>query len=114
VIAVELLGHAERVLTQPDVAGGSSRIAAFLARQALEAIIEQRCIELGASAPYANARSKLLVLRALDSAETADNAAFAWNRLSAACHVHAYEMEPSTAEIQHLCRRVASLLPQAH
>lgn len=28
-----------------------------------------------------------------------------------ACHVHAFEMQPSTAEIEHLCGLVASLLP---
>jgi hypothetical protein len=110
VIAVELLGHAERILTRAGVDGLSSRIAAFLARQALEDIVEQRCVNLGAAAPYATARSKLLVLRALDSPEAAYSAASAWNRLSAACHVHAYEMQPSTAEIEHLCGVVASLL----
>ena len=55
-------------------------------------------------------RSKLLVLRSLDTAEAADTAALAWNRLSSACHVHAYELQPSAAEITHLCREVASLL----
>jgi hypothetical protein len=114
VIAVELLSHAQRILTGVGVDGLSSRIAAFLARQALEDIVEQRCINLDAAAPNANARSKLLVLRALDSPEAADSAASAWNRLSAACHVHAYEMRPSTAEIEHLCAVVASLLPPAH
>jgi len=106
----ELLGHAQRILTQPRVAGLSSRIAAFLARQALEQIIEQRCIDLGASAPYANARSKLLALRALDSAEVANSAASAWSRLSSACHIHAYEIQPSTAEVEQLCAVVAWLL----
>jgi hypothetical protein len=85
-------------------------MAAFLARQALEEIVERRCVDLKVTAPDANARSKLLVLRVLDSYGAAGSAAFAWNRLSAACHVHAYEMQPSTAEIEHLCAVVASLL----
>lgn len=108
--ASELLGHAQRLLTAPDSEGLSSRLGAFLARQALEEIIDQRCTDLGASAPWATARSRLLVLRSLDSAEAADSASLAWNRLSIACHVHAYEMQPSIAEIQQLCTLVASLL----
>ncbi|BCQ10555.1 hypothetical protein JMUB5695_04013 [Mycobacterium heckeshornense] len=112
-IAVELLGHAQRVLTRADIGGLSARIAAFLARQALEHIVNQRCIALGVTAPYATTRSKLLILRTLDSSEVGDTAAFAWNRLSSACHVHAYEMQPSVVEIEQLCGVVASLLPQA-
>ena len=71
----------------------------------------RRCADLGAPVPAANARSKLLVLRSLDTAEEADAAAVAWNRLSNACHVHAYEMAPSAAEIEQLCGTVASLVP---
>ena len=109
--AVELLGQAQQILATRSTGGLSSRLAAFLARQALEEIIDERCAALGASAPWANARSKLLVLRALDSAEAADRAAVAWNRLSNACHLHAFEMQPSTAEIEHLCGVVETLLP---
>jgi len=64
------------------------------------------------SAPWATTRSKLLILRALDNAEAADRAAFAWSRLSNACHLHAFEMQPSTAEVEHLCGVVADLLPE--
>lgn len=109
--AVELLDRAQQILTTRSTGGLSSRLAAFLARQALEEIIDERCAALGASASSANARSKLLVLRALDSAEEADRAAVAWNRLSNACHLHAYEMQPSTAEIEQLCGVVAALVP---
>jgi hypothetical protein len=113
VSAAELLGQAQRLLTASDPEGLSPRLAAFLARQALEEIIDRRCADLDASAPRATARSRLLVLRSLDTAEAADHAAWAWNRLSNACHVHAYEMQPSTAEIEHLCATVASLFPAA-
>lgn len=109
-IAAELLGHAQRILTAPSVDGLSSRIAAFLARQALEDIVEQRCAEFGVVAPRAVARSKLLVLRAFDSADAADRAAYAWNRLSTACHIHAYELQPSREEVEHLCAVVEALL----
>ena len=109
--AAELLGQAQRLLTASDGEGLSSRLAAFLARQALEEIIDRRCADLDVSIPRATARSKLIVLRVLDTAEAADHAALAWNRLSNACHVHAYELQPSTAEIERLCTMVASLLP---
>ena len=79
----------------------------------MEEIVDQRCADLGAPAPGANMRSKLLILRALDTAEAADRAAVAWNRLSNACHLHAFEMQPSTAEVEQLCGVVAALLPSA-
>ena len=85
VSAAELLGQARRILNAPCTGGLSARLAAFLARQALEEIVDGRCADLGAPAPAANARSKLLVLRSLDIAEAADAAAVAWNRLSNAC-----------------------------
>ncbi len=106
-----LLAHAERILAGGGADGLNARLAAFLARQALEEIVEERLSDLEVSAPWANARSKLIILRALDNAEAAQSAQVAWNRLSEACHVHAFEMQPSTAEVTHLCRQVASLLP---
>lgn len=109
--AVELLGQAQRVLKEPRSDGLSSRMAAFLARQALEQIVEQRCVDVGAPASWASMRSKLAVLRSLDTGQAADSAATAWNRLSSACHVHAFELQPSAAEVEHLCGVVASLLP---
>ncbi|TMS54804.1 hypothetical protein [Mycobacterium sp. DBP42] len=109
--ANELLRQAQRIVRQSRADGLSSRMAAFLARQALEEIIELRCASVGAPAPWANTRSQLVVLRSLDTEEAADGAAIAWNRLSAACHVHAFELQPSAAEIEYLCGVVESLLP---
>ena len=108
--AVVLLGQAQRVINEPRPDGLSSRMAAFLARQALELIVDQRCSDVGAPAPWASMRTKLAVLRSLDTEEAADSAAVAWSRLSSACHVHAFELQPSAAEIRHLCGIVASLL----
>ncbi|MCV7358923.1 hypothetical protein H7K04_26125 [Mycolicibacterium fluoranthenivorans] len=109
--ALELLGQAQRIINESRADGLSSRMAAFLARQALEEIVDQRCMSVGAPAQWASARSKLVVLRSLDSEEAADAAARAWSRLSAACHVHAFELHPSAAEIEYLCGVVASLVP---
>ena len=74
--AAELLGQAQRILATRGTGGSSSRMAAFLARRALEEIVDQRCADLDAPAPWANTRSKLLILRALDTAEAADRAAW--------------------------------------
>ncbi len=109
--AIELLAQAQTVLAGSRKDGLSARMAAFLARQALEEIIAQRCENLDAPAPRATARSRLVVLRALDTQDAADRAAIAWSRLSVACHVHAFELQPSTSEVEHLCEVVASLLP---
>jgi hypothetical protein len=109
--AIELLGQAQRIMAGSRTDGLSSRMAGFLARQALEEIIQLRCAALGADVRWASARSRLVVLRALDSQDAADAATTAWSRLSIACHVHAFELQPSTAEIEHLCGVVASLLP---
>ena len=62
--------------------------------------------------PWATVRSKLLdacVPSMTPKPLTA--AAAAWNRLSNACHLHAYEMQPSVAEVEQLCGVVAGLLP---
>ena len=110
--AVELLGQAQQILATRSTGGLSSRLAAFLARQALEEIIDERCA-LSVLGAVGELSEQAVVLRALDSAEAADRAAVAWNRLSNACHLHAFEMQPSTAEIEHLCGVVAELLPSA-
>ena len=110
--APALLAQAHRLLGKADAEGVAARLAAVLARQALEEVVDQRCAQVGVTAPWASARSKLIVLRALDSGEAADSAAVAWNELSNACHVHAYELAPSAAEVSQLCQRVASLLPK--
>ena len=105
------LRNAERLLDGTvGGAGSSARLAAFLARQALEELVDERCRALGADVPDANMRSKLVIQRSLDTTERADAAAVAWNRLSNVCHHHAYELAPTVAEVRHLCGVVAVLL----
>ena len=91
-------------------AGGSARLAAFLARQALEELVVERCVALGVDIERPSMRSRLVILRSLDTPERADAAALAWNRLSNACHHHAYELAPTVAEVRHLCGLVTFLL----
>ena len=108
--AVSLL-NAERLLAgNTGVSGNSARLAAFLARQALEDLVDERCNALGVHAPDASMRSKLVILRALDAVERADAAALAWNRLSSVCHHHAYELPPAQSEVRRLANVVEQLL----
>ncbi|WP_308128467.1 hypothetical protein [Rhodococcoides kroppenstedtii] len=105
------LAHAERLLDSSGVATPhSARLAAVLARQALEELVSTRCAELGVAVHDATMRSKLVILRSLDTQERADAAALAWNRLSSVCHHHAFELSPTVAEVRHLCAAVATLL----
>lgn len=105
----DLLDQAGRVLKQRGTGGYSPRMAAFLARRALEETIDSRYQALVGSEPPMNVRSKLVILRVLDTPEAADRAAYAWNRLSNACHLHAFEMQPSVAEVERLCEIVSEL-----
>jgi hypothetical protein len=83
-------------------AGLRCQAAAYLARQALETLVLQRCEELGASMPGATMRSRLVVLRVLDRPECSGPAQAAWTGLSRACHRHAYELAPGEGEIRAL------------
>lgn len=111
--AVELLAQAQSILKAPKATGHSARMAAFLARRALEEVVDVRCLRVEARAPLANMRTRLLILRVLDDADAAGRAAIAWHRLSNACHLHAYELQPSVAEVEQLCGVVAGLVPDA-
>lgn len=104
------LRQAEQLLLgEIDTDVDNSRLAAFLARQALEDLIDQHCIALDAECHSATARSKLVVLRALGDQDVADSAAVAWDRLSTTCHHHAYELAPTVEEVRFLCKLVTGL-----
>ena len=108
---VVALRHAELMLDgNAGAAGSAARLAAFLARQALEQLVTQRLSALEIDAPRATMRSKLVILRSLDTTDRADAAAVAWNGLSNVCHHHAYELAPTVSEVRHLCRVAARLL----
>ncbi|MBJ7291329.1 MAG: hypothetical protein JHC79_20655 [Williamsia sp.] len=90
--------------------GNSARLAAVLARQALETIVLQRCKSFGAEVEYASMRSRLVILRAFDDPSAANDAAGAWQGLSAVCHRHAFELSPTVSEVRSQCEVVARLL----
>ncbi|ORM37157.1 hypothetical protein BFL43_05045 [Williamsia sp. 1135] len=110
-----MLRESERILngaTGPG-SGNSARLAAFVARQAVEALVDERLKVVGAECAGASMRTRLAILRSLDGAERTARAEFAWNQLSACCHHHAYELAPTVGEVRVLCERVVELATPA-
>ena len=95
--------HAADVLvrgSQPLVGSSSARAACLLARQSLEQVVNDLLDARGFGCPEASMRSRLIALGQAwaDQPEIGYRAATAWWRLSAACHHHAYELDPTPAE----------------
>lgn len=107
-----LLELAQAVLggTHPIPIAQTPRAAALLARQALEELIDELCVAVGAPLRRATTRSRLVSLRILADDGVASIAATAWAGLSRACHQHAYELTPTVGEIRHLIDLVAALI----
>lgn len=107
----QLLRESERILGggAGSGAGNSARLAAFVARQAVEAIIDDRLFAVGADCPGATVRSRLAILKSLDDESRTAQIEFLWNQLSACCHHHAYELAPTVGEVRMLCDGVARM-----
>lgn len=106
-----LLDTACALLSTSDLPVGTrAHVAAWFARAALEdaTIVILRGHGLTSDPAKMTMASRLICLRSLD-VESADDAGQAWWGLSRACHHHAYELTPSTAEILHLIDRVRAL-----
>src|SRR3954471_9196907 len=88
----------------------AARMAALLARQALEDVIESLC---GPELTRATMRTRLVYVRVLVNAEIADRAGVAWHGLSHACHHHAYELSPTPGEVEHLADLVSTLTTES-
>ena len=92
----ELLALARSVVTEAPRAVGADRTiaAALLTRQALEvAMNDWWALKLPAMADTKD-RAQQITLRFYAEPATADDAIWAWTRLSAICHHHAYAMPP--------------------
>lgn len=111
----ELLRRAEQLLDGQLVGteGNAARLAAVLARQALEIAVVDRCRAVGADVERGSTRSQLVIMRALDDPAVAARAASAWQNLSAACHRHAYELSPTALEVWGHCQSVVAVLQGA-
>lgn len=112
-LPVGLLAHARAVLAGEHAVLNfqSARYAAFLARQALEETVRRWSHAEGMTDPRIPMRSRLIGMRVLLGEPTGVVlATTAWQGLSHACHHHAYELAPTTAEVQHLIDCVGGLV----
>ena len=108
----DLLDYADQVLDGKVPLGSSApRTAALLARCALEAWLEEQSDEwMSSSLPTPSTRSKLVALEVLrEDPSLGDRARRVWSALSRAVHHHAYDLQPSTAEVRHLVGEVRGL-----
>ncbi len=104
-----LLARAHALLAAPEHAavGTSARLAAFLARQAVEDLIDARCALLcGVDDVEASTKAKLAILKSLDTTPAGAVLTGAWHQLTGFCHQHAYQLSPTVAEVREQCRVV--------
>jgi len=106
-----LLDYAGQVLDGRVPLGSSGpRTAALLSRCALEDWIDEQSADWAPSEhPYPSTRSKLVVLETLGDRATGGRARFIWESLSRTAHHHAYELQPSVAEVRLLLDQVRAL-----
>jgi len=107
--AQALLARAEALLDAPggNAVGKSARLAAFLARQAVEDLIDARCAVLcGVQMVVGTTKAKLAVLKSLDSTAAGTALIGSWHQLTGFCHQHAYQLTPTVAEVREQCAAV--------
>src|SRR6516164_2904764 len=106
-----LLNYADEVLDGTIPLGPrTARTAALLARLALEDWLDEQSASWSAASekpPTTN--SKLVVLGGNRGADVGERARRVWHSLSRAVHHHAYELQPSSAEVRHLVSQVREL-----
>lgn len=90
-----------------------TRRACWLTRSALEGIVHDLLLAKGIDPSRASQRAKLSCLEGayFDQRELAAAAQYAWNRLSEACHQHAYHLAPTYTEAKQLIELVGDLVP---
>lgn len=106
-----VLDHADRLLEGEYGTGGRGpRIAALLARSVLEDWLDEQSASWTNQAyGFPTTRSKLVALGALRGADLGEQAKRVWHGLSLAVHRHAYELQPSLAEVRQLVHGVRGL-----
>ena len=86
------------------------RTAALLARAALEDWLdEQSASWLSPALGFPTTRSKVVALASVRGPAVGEQVRQVWHGLSRAVHHHAYELQPSVAEIRHLVGEVREL-----
>ena len=106
-----LLDYAEQVLDEKVALGSSGpRTAALLARCALEEWLDDKSAAWASqSYPFPTMKSKLVALEVLEDRDLGKRAQRVWNALSRNVHHHAYELQPSAAEVRLLVKQVREL-----
>jgi hypothetical protein len=106
-----LLDYADQVLDGKVPVGSSgARTAALLARCALEEWLDEQSASWSISVESRpTTKSKFIALEALQSAEDGERARRVWSALSRTVHHHAYELQPSVADVRHLVNQVRGL-----
>lgn len=81
-----------------------ARAACWVTRRGLEELVAELLCRRSVAVGRGNMRSKLICLSVAydDQPERAAAITMAWDQLSRACHHHAYELTPTSAEAQHL------------
>lgn len=97
-----LLAMAEAVMSRatPATAGLWPRAAALLARQALEAALDDYWLSRGLALGRCGTRQQLICLREYLPATDAGLVYEAWATLTRACHHQAYELAPTEPELR--------------
>nr|WP_046283359.1 hypothetical protein [Mycobacterium sp. UM_NZ2] len=103
-----LLARAAALLESPGkAAGNSARLAAFLARQAVEELIDTRCATLcDFPVVVGTTKAKLAVLKSLDTSPAGGVLIHSWHQLTGFCHQHAYQLAPTVEEVRVQCAAV--------
>jgi hypothetical protein len=112
----ELVELAERLLRRADpaTAGLWPRAAARLALSALEAGVERLWQANALALSGCSMRTQLICLRSyLGDAPLAARASHTWSSLRRACHHHAYELAPTSAELESWLSVVSELVRAA-
>lgn len=111
----KLLAYADEILDGHIALGPrAARTAALLARMALEDWLnDESAAWCSAGQKSPTATSKLVVLGRNKGADVGERARRVWHSLSRAVHHHAYELQPSPAEVRHLVGQVRELAVQS-
>jgi hypothetical protein len=81
-----------------------ARAACWVTRRGLEELVSELLCHRSVAVGRGSMRSKLICL-SVTYADQPENVAailMAWDQLSRACHHHAYELTPTSAEARHL------------
>jgi hypothetical protein len=96
--------------TDEETAGLWPRAAALLARQGLEAALDEFWGQKNLAFHDCSTSAQLLCLREFTDRESAGRLAHTWAALSRACHQHPYELAPENAELRAWLETVLSLV----